>query len=91
MTTYRGNCHCGDFVFEVNTPKPLSVGYACNCSICYKKGYVFYMNGQDGGTFNVVKGSLDKLTSYNFGKKYNHKVKASCPPPSKEPSVWSRS
>lgn len=72
--TYRGNCHCGAFVFEMDAPEIKSVG-ECNCSICHRKAYLWVFPGKDN--FRVVKGGVDQLTSYTFGsKKMEHKV---CP------------
>ncbi|KAL1888184.1 hypothetical protein Sste5346_009722 [Sporothrix stenoceras] len=80
-TTYRANCHCGKFVYEVTLPEPLSKAFACNCSICLRKGYVFAFP-PDGSDINIVKGSIDDLTSYTFGNKaYNHKFCGDCGSP----------
>lgn len=72
-TTYRANCHCGKFVYEVTLPEPLTKAFACNCSICVRKGYVFAFP-PEGTDIKVVKGSEDELSSYVFGEKYQHKV-----------------
>lgn len=75
LRTYRGNCHCGAFVYEVQVPEIKSV-FECNCSICHKKGYLWVFPG-GAGDFRVVKGSDDALTGYSFGpKKLVHKVRA---------------
>ncbi|KAK1248459.1 hypothetical protein MKX08_006679 [Trichoderma sp. CBMAI-0020] len=67
--TYRGNCHCGDFVFEIKVPEIKDV-WNCECSICAKKGYL-WLDGKSN--VNIVKGSLDQLTAYTFGeKKFKH-------------------
>ncbi|KAK5995677.1 Centromere protein V [Cladobotryum mycophilum] len=62
--TYRGNCHCGAFVYEVEIPEIKSV-FECNCSVCAKKGYLYLFPGRKN--FKVVKGSEDALTQYRFG------------------------
>jgi hypothetical protein len=64
LKTYRGNCHCGAFVYEADLPE-ITSGGECNCSICVKKGYVLVFLGRD--KFRVVKGSEDQLTVYAFG------------------------
>ncbi|ERS99853.1 uncharacterized protein SPSK_09647 [Sporothrix schenckii 1099-18] len=80
-TTYRANCHCGKFVYEVTFPEPLSKGVVCNCSICLRKGYVFVFPPKDSD-INIVKGSIDDLESYTFGKKaFNHKFCGDCGSP----------
>ena len=70
--TYRGNCHCGAYVYEVELPEITSVA-ACNCSICSKKGYLFVFVGDDD-KFSVVKGD-GALKGYGFGGGvYTHQV-----------------
>ncbi|KFH45967.1 Centromere protein V-like protein [Hapsidospora chrysogenum ATCC 11550] len=64
LKTYRGNCHCGAFVYEADLPE-ITSAIECNCSICVKKGYLFLFLGRD--KFRVVKGSEDQLTVYAFG------------------------
>ncbi|KAG7130569.1 Centromere protein V like [Verticillium longisporum] len=77
LTTYRGNCHCGAFVFEVDLPVLTSVT-ECNCSICRRKGYIGdFPISRD--VFRIVKGNEDDLAVYEFGaKKYQHKFCATC-------------
>ena len=73
LETYRGNCHCGAFVYEVELPKIKSVN-ACNCSICTKKGYLWVKPSE----IKVVKGDEASLTSYTFGSdNFVHKVRCS--------------
>lgn len=72
LKTYRGNCHCGAFVFEAQMPEIKDV-MQCNCSICQRKGYLL-VNPVEG-SFKVVKGDLDQLTTYRFAsEKIQHKV-----------------
>lgn len=65
LTKYRGNCHCGAFVYETKLPEIKSYN-ECNCSICHKLGYAWLFPGE--GNLDVVKGSIDDLTAYSFGK-----------------------
>jgi hypothetical protein len=79
LKTYRGNCHCTAFVYEVDVPEIKSVG-ECNCSICTKKGVLWVY--ADPEAFRVVKGSEDALTSYNFGTGFaTHKFCPTCATP----------
>ncbi len=72
LQTYRGNCHCGAFVFELKTPEIKTYG-ECNCSICSRKGYAWLFPA--AGAFSVVKGDEKDLTEYKFNaEKYSHKV-----------------
>lgn len=63
LKTYRGNCHCGAFVYEAKLPEITSYTQ-CNCSICHKKGYAYLV--PEGGQIDVVKGSIDELATYAF-------------------------
>lgn len=73
IITYRGNCHCGDFVYEIKVPE-IKEAYNCECSICVRKGYLWLHPGTSNVT--IVKGSLDQLTAYTFGeKKLKHLVR----------------
>ncbi|XWW99321.1 hypothetical protein V2A60_007330 [Cordyceps javanica] len=77
LRTYRGNCHCGAFVYEAELPEITTVT-ECPCSICRKKGYLF-VSTNSKAHFKVVKGSLEGLSEYRFGTKaLHHKFCANC-------------
>ncbi|TFB07079.1 hypothetical protein CCMA1212_000381 [Trichoderma ghanense] len=77
--TYRGNCHCGNFVFETTLPE-LKSAFSCNCSICTKKGYLWIFPGK--GNAKIVKGSVEELAAYEFGpKKLKHLFCPKCATP----------
>ncbi|KAK0642861.1 glutathione-dependent formaldehyde-activating enzyme [Cercophora newfieldiana] len=79
LKTYRGNCHCGAFVFEFESAE-IQSAYQCNCSICYKKGYLFVSAAP--GTYRVVKGDESDLTVYTFGAgNWLHKFCPNCATP----------
>ncbi|KAI1776846.1 glutathione-dependent formaldehyde-activating enzyme [Hypoxylon cercidicola] len=69
MKTYRGNCHCGTYVYEVKAAENLKVS-ECNCSSCYKKNilYVAYKTPD----LQFVKGDPSTLADYTFGMKRFH-------------------
>lgn len=73
LRTYRGNCHCGAFVYETEVPEITSV-YECDCTICVMKAYLFVLI--DPKNLRVIKGDPEKdLTTYKFGTKtVTHKV-----------------
>lgn len=62
--SYRGNCHCGAFIFEVKAPE-IKSAMSCNCSICTKKGYLWFFPREP---ITVVKGE-GSLKEYAFGPK----------------------
>ncbi|KAF9881821.1 glutathione-dependent formaldehyde-activating enzyme [Colletotrichum karsti] len=74
--TYRGNCHCKAFVYEVQLPEIKSVSQ-CNCSVCTKKGTLWVLPSPDD--FRVVKGAVSDLSSYNFASgQMTHKFCGNC-------------
>ncbi|KAK4241956.1 hypothetical protein C8A03DRAFT_29851 [Achaetomium macrosporum] len=71
---YRGNCHCGAFVFEVEAPEIKSVE-DCECSICSKKGYLFLVPQKP---LTIIKDE-GKLVHYTFAsKKFDHQFCGNC-------------
>ncbi|RDA91295.1 hypothetical protein CP533_6338 [Ophiocordyceps camponoti-saundersi (nom. inval.)] len=80
MKTYRGNCHCGAIVFEVDMAE-IEAARACNCSICHKKGYL-WLSPEDETRLRFVKGSDESMTGYTFGpKKIKHQFCPTCATP----------
>lgn len=76
LKTYRGNCHCGAFIYEAKLPKITSYT-ECNCSICHKKGNAYLIPAD--GQVDVVKGSIDELASYTFNRgSFVHRFCANC-------------
>jgi len=66
LHTYRGNCHCGAFVYELDQPE-IKSAYQCNCSVCTRKGYLWVFTGVHDD-LRWAKGSIEGLTSYTFNK-----------------------
>lgn len=64
LRTYRGNCHCGAFVFEFKWPE-IKAYNECNCSICHKLAFAWLIPGQRD--LDIVKGGIDDLKAYTFG------------------------
>jgi hypothetical protein len=68
--TYRGNCHCGAFIFEVEAPEIKSAS-DCKCSICTKRGYLWLVPQKP---LTIIKDE-GKLVHYSFAsKKMDHQV-----------------
>ncbi|KAK3373080.1 glutathione-dependent formaldehyde-activating enzyme [Lasiosphaeria ovina] len=40
-SSYDGNCHCGRYRFEVSLSAKISSRFACSCTLCAKKGYLW--------------------------------------------------
>ncbi|MCP4756215.1 MAG: GFA family protein [Proteobacteria bacterium] len=59
---YKGSCHCGAVVFEVEAPDHIEVE-DCNCSICTKSGFLHLIVPKS--KFTLVSGE-DKLATYSF-------------------------
>jgi hypothetical protein len=80
LRTYRGNCHCKAFVYEVQLPE-IKVVYQCNCSICHKKGYLWTFP-ERADHFKIVKGDENTLSDYTFNALNRaHKVNEVLVPP----------
>ncbi|KAI0966865.1 glutathione-dependent formaldehyde-activating enzyme [Xylaria arbuscula] len=76
LKTYRGNCHCAAFVYEITLPE-IKQGAECNCSICYKKAAIWVFPKPSDVKF--VKGDASGLTDYTFNnKKFAHKFCSTC-------------
>ena len=71
LKTYQGNCHCGAVKFHVKVPE-VKTATACNCSICFKKSYLWIFPGAGNLTFERGE---DTLITYQFREKvFAHKV-----------------
>ncbi|KAI0432545.1 glutathione-dependent formaldehyde-activating enzyme [Xylaria sp. FL1042] len=76
LKTYRGNCHCASFVYEITLPE-IKQASECNCSICYKKAAIWVLPEPTNAKF--VKGDPTALTNYNFNKnQFTHKFCSTC-------------
>ncbi|KAI1210860.1 glutathione-dependent formaldehyde-activating enzyme [Annulohypoxylon truncatum] len=76
LKTFRGSCHCGKYIYELDLPEDFKPA-ECNCSFCYKKGALWAKS--EPGKFHFVKGDIDTLTNYTFGRKtFNHKFCPNC-------------
>lgn len=77
LKTYRGNCHCAAYVYEVDLPKELKPT-KCNCSSCYRKA-VLWVIPKEKKNLRFIKGDMNSLTSYTFGQKtFDHKFCPTC-------------
>ena len=61
MRRYRGSCHCGQIVFEVDGV--LDRVTICNCSICAKKAYLHWV--VPWAQFRLLS-SIESLKTYCF-------------------------
>jgi len=75
--TYNGHCHCGTVKFRVSLSPPLYAPESdpdakrwtvirCNCSICYRNGYILVHPVSEDVEFTHGQ---DKLGSYTFATK----------------------
>ncbi|KAL6719074.1 hypothetical protein ACLMJK_003309 [Lecanora helva] len=72
--SYNGSCHCGAFQYDVKLPE-IKQAVACNCSVCFKKGYLWVFPSADNDL--VVENGDGTLKDYEFGRKsMSHKF---CP------------
>lgn len=74
MSLHRGRCHCGKVSFEVETK--LEGLIECNCSHCYRKGFV--LSFVPRGSFRLIEGE-GETTSYFFNQhKIEHQFCKTC-------------
>lgn len=59
---YRGTCHCGSVVFEVEAPERIECS-ECNCSICAMSGNPHLIVPKS--RFRLLRGESN-LTTYTF-------------------------
>ncbi|KAF2716674.1 hypothetical protein K431DRAFT_289202 [Polychaeton citri CBS 116435] len=69
--TYDANCHCGSVKYQVTLSEALAPEgsgkiLSCNCSICFKNGYLLVYPLRPDVKFLAGE---DKLKDYFFGKK----------------------
>lgn len=60
---YKGSCHCGQVAFEVEGE--LTQVTECNCSICSRKGWLFWFVPRD--KLRLLTPESD-IGTYTFGK-----------------------
>ncbi|KAI5925393.1 Mss4-like protein [Camillea tinctor] len=76
--TYRGNCHCGAYVYEADLPEVTARGH-CLCSICTKSSAQWRLGATPGRNLRFVAGDPDALTEYAYGeKKFRYKICPHC-------------
>jgi len=61
--TYQGSCHCGHIAFTVEGDLRVM---ECNCSICSKRGALWWFVPRDQVRFSTPESNL---STYQFGKK----------------------
>jgi len=60
--THLGGCHCGAVQYEVDAPANIDATL-CNCSICFKSGYLHLI--VPASRFRLLQGE-NKLHTYSF-------------------------
>ena len=71
---YKGGCHCGKIVFEVEGD--LQQVMECNCSICTKRGYLMWFIPRNKLWLSTPESAM---STYLFNKKaIKHRFCASC-------------
>jgi hypothetical protein len=64
---YKGGCHCGKVEFEVDGE--IGQVIECNCSICTKRGYLFWFVPRENLHLSTPESDL---ATYTFNK---HRIK----------------
>ncbi|KAL1841834.1 hypothetical protein VTJ49DRAFT_6511 [Mycothermus thermophilus] len=76
--TYRGNCHCAAFVYEVKLPT-IHSALECRCAMCHRKGYLWNLAGGGRRDVEVVKGKWEDLARYEIVGEKGRVVHRFCP------------
>lgn len=68
IITYKGNCHCGRYRFEIDVPE-INGAVTCDCAMCVKKGYLWIE--PESGEFRVKRddGCLTEFQSASLRDK----------------------
>jgi hypothetical protein len=75
LKTYRGNCHCKAYVFEVKLPE-IKTTSSCNCSACTKKA-LLGATAVKPSDLVWAKGEESTLADYTLGRaSLKHKVRS---------------
>ncbi|KAG8166801.1 hypothetical protein KVR01_002490 [Diaporthe batatas] len=67
--TYRGNCVCGRYRYEICLPDVIESASSCTCSVCLKKGYLWLVPPK--GSFKVIRD--DGCLREHMSKVISHK------------------
>ncbi len=60
---YTGGCHCGAVRFAVKVAEDAHLAHACNCSVCFKVGFLHVIVDRDA--FELLQGEA-RITTYTF-------------------------
>eukprot|EP00871_Galdieria_phlegrea_P003841 jgi/Galph1/4458/GphlegSOOS_G3114.1 len=63
---HKGQCHCGNFQFEVEAPKGF-VAIDCDCSVCVAKGILHLMVPAE--KLRLTSDCRNPITTYQFNTK----------------------
>ncbi|PGH15358.1 hypothetical protein AJ80_05542 [Polytolypa hystricis UAMH7299] len=68
-TTYNGSCHCQSITFTAKLPTSLYEQdiVNCNCSLCFRNGYLLIYPQKNDVTFHG--NSRDFMKGYQFNKR----------------------
>ncbi|KAI0134084.1 glutathione-dependent formaldehyde-activating enzyme [Xylariales sp. AK1849] len=72
--TYRGNCHCAKYRFEVDLPE-IKSATSCNCVACFKNGILWAFPSE--GDFRITRDD-GLLTSSSHGGTLDQKFCSAC-------------
>jgi hypothetical protein len=73
--TYHGSCHCGNFTFSVTVPE-IKTGKTCNCSLCFRKGYLWLR--LEPKQFKADEGTGTLATYHSAAGSKSHLFCANC-------------
>jgi len=70
--THAGSCHCGHVTYTGAFDLASGHIIKCNCSICYKRGYLLLSPTSTPSFSLLTPSTTDELLDYQFAKKLVH-------------------
>lgn len=75
---YHGNCHCGGYRFELQVRDQTKLGVRCDCILCKKQGYIWFI--VEECSLKIVRddGNLIQYRSSAFKHEVNEEASLVC-------------
>ncbi len=62
---YAGSCHCGRIAFDLETGTDIAEVYDCNCSMCRRRGGLWWFGAREA---LVLNSEAAALATYRFNR-----------------------
>jgi hypothetical protein len=75
---YHGSCHCGRIAFDVEGE--LTQVMECNCSHCYRKGFLMWFVSRDQLTLTTPEADMSTYTFHKHAINHHFCPQCGCAP-----------